>query len=310
MSLHTQPRRAGLVLAAVWLSAASALSGQSGRGVLAYALTHAQNYDASPSPDGRQLVYITALSGHEQLFIMDVDGTHSTQLTRDAADHEDPAWSPDGRWIAYVLVGGGQEVIHRMHPDGSGDEALTPADVPTIHPSWSRDSRRSLYCSDDDLHPPRKNASNIYAIDVSTRVVTLLVAGGVNTYPSLSPDGRHIAFRRMIGEMNSEVFVADSDGGHPVNLSNHPAFDGWPDWSPDGSRLAFALNRNANYQIFVMNADGTGVRLVANTEGRATSPHWSPDGSTIYFANCRKADFGSDCEVMAAKPSVDVIAPR
>jgi len=59
-----------------------------------------------------------------------------------------------------------------------------------------------------------------------------------------------------------------------------------------------------------MNADGTGVRLVANTEGRATSPHWSPDGSTIYFANCRKADFGSDCEVMAAKPSVDVIAPR
>ena len=100
--------------------------------------------------------------------------------------------------------------------------------------------------------------------------------------------------------MNSEVFVAESDGSNQRNLTNHPAFDGWPSWSPDGSQIVFASNRRANYQIFVMNADGSNVRLVANTEGRATEPRWSPDGKSIYFTDCRKVDFGVDCEVMVA----------
>jgi TolB protein len=102
----------------------------------------------------------------------------------------------------------------------------------------------------------------------------------------------------MLGEMNSEVFLKDGD--KEVNLSNHPAFDGWPAWSPDGKRIAFASNRNFNYQIFVMNADGSNVRLVANTEGRATEPRWSRDGSQIIFPICKKVDFGRDCQIYIA----------
>src|SRR3954466_7263942 len=59
-------------------------------------ITHAQNFDPFPSPDGKELVFISMLSGKEQLFSMDVDGSNFVQLTRDDADHEDPAWSPDG----------------------------------------------------------------------------------------------------------------------------------------------------------------------------------------------------------------------
>jgi TolB protein len=87
-------------------------------------------------------------------------------------------------------------------------------------------------------------------------------------------------------------------------VTNHPAFDGWPDWSPDGHRIAFASNRNWNYQIFVMNEDGSGVRLLANTEGRATAPKWGKDGKSVYFSNCRKVDFGTDCEIFVARDSV------
>ncbi len=36
--------------------------------------------------------------------------------------------------------------------------------VPAIHPTWSRDSRRILYCTDDDLRPPKKNASDVYSV--------------------------------------------------------------------------------------------------------------------------------------------------
>ena len=105
----------------------------------------------------------------------------------------------------------------------------------------------------------------------------------------------------MIGEMNSEVFVANSDGTGAKNLTNHPSFDGWPSWSPDGSRIAFASNRNSSYQIFTMNPDGSEVRLLANTEGRATAPQWARDGQKIYFPICKNVDFGSACEIFVAR---------
>jgi len=274
---------------------------------IAYELTYSQNYDPSLSPDGARMVYISAVGGREQLVIANVDGTHAMQITHDSIDHEDPAWSPDGRHIAFTYVARGEERIALMNVDGSGVELLTPATMRTIHPSWTPDGTRLLFCTDDDLHPPAKNPSDLYALDVRTKLLTRIMSGGVNTFPVMSPDGKRIAFRRMLGEMNSEVFVANADGSDARNLTNHQAFDGWPSWSPDGKRIAFASNRNAAYQIWVMNADGTAPRLVANTEGRATSPQWSRDGKKIYFPNCVHVDFGLSCQVYAV--AVEPVTP-
>jgi TolB protein len=268
---------------------------------IAYQFTHSVNVDPSLSPDGKELVYISVIAGKEQLFRMGIDGTNPKQLTQDNADHEDPAWSPDGHRIAFVLIKDGLEQIHLMNVDGSGTEPLTPKDVRAIHPNWSPDGRSVAYCTDDDLHPPQKNASDIYSIEVSSRNITKLISGGVNTYPSWSPDGKKLAFRRMLGENNSEVFLANSDGSEERNLTNDPAFDGWPAWSPDGTKIAFASNRDRNYEIYIMNPDGSAVQKVASTEGRATAPQWAKDGKTIYFPICRKTDFAFDCQVYAVK---------
>jgi TolB protein len=272
---------------------------QRGATQLAYQVTYSLNYDPAPSPDGKKLVFIKYLDGVEQLFIMNVDGTGSSQLTHDQASHEDPAWSPDGKQIAFVYVKGDSEIISVMNVNGSGFRHVSPANVKAIHPHWSPDGMRLIYCTDDDLAPPRKNDSDIKVVELATGKTITLITGGVNTYPSWSPDGKHVAFRRMVAEINSEVFVADADGSNARNLTNHPAFDGWPAWSPDGTRIAFASNRNSSYQIFVMNADGSEVRLLANTEGRATSPQWSRDGRKIYFPLCRNVDFGNACEIFA-----------
>jgi TolB protein len=274
---------------------------QRGAMTLAYQLTHVDQGEPFPSPDGKKLVFEVTISGFEQLFTMNVDGSSQAQLTHDPYNHDTPSWSPDGHKIAYVSDKSGRDAIYMMNSDGTGEELLSDNRHEYIHPTWSPDSSKVIYCSNDDLKPPKKNESEIYSLDIKTREVKTLIEGGTNTYPSWSPDGSKIAFRRMLGEMNSEVFVANGDGSNPRNLTNHPAFDGWPAWSPDGSQIAFSSNRNSSYQIFIMNADGSGVRLLANTEGRATEPRWAVDGRTIYFSLCKKVDWGTDCQVMAAQ---------
>jgi TolB protein len=268
---------------------------------LARQVTGSITIDPSFSPDGARMVYITVVAGVQQLFVANVDGKDAKQITQDAFDHEDPAWSHDGKRIAYVSYADGGQVISLMAPDGTDVQPLTPKDVHAIHPNWTPDSKSLVYCTTDDLDPPRKNAADIYRIEIASQQVTKLTSAGINTYPRLSPDGKHIAFRKIIDEMNSEVFVMDADGSNPQNLTNDPAYDGWPAWSPDGTKIAFASNRRGNHRIYVMDADGENVLPIVHDEGRATAPTWSPDGSSVYFSICASEDGVVGCEIFSAR---------
>ncbi len=68
-----------------------------------------------------------------------------------------------------------------------------------------------------------------------------------------------------------------------TNLTNHPAEDTGPAWSPDGKRIAFCSSRSGNLDIWLMNADGHGVRQVTQFPGIDRTPTWSPDGERIAF---------------------------
>ncbi len=93
----------------------------------------------------------------------------------------------------------------------------------------------------------------------------------------------------------------DADGSNQQNMTNDPAYDGWPVWSPDGSKIAFASNRRGNHRIYVMDADGKNVLPIVHDEGRAPAPAWSPDGKSIYFPICARKDGIAGCEIFAAK---------
>jgi TolB protein len=82
---------------------------------------------------------------------------------------------------------------------------------------------------------------------------------------------------------NDEVYSMNADGTSPTRLTNDPAADTQPAWSPDGRRIAFVSFRDGNGEIYVMNADGTGQTRITNTAAGESSPTWSPDRKKIAF---------------------------
>jgi len=115
----------------------------------------------------------------------------------------------------------------------------------------------------------------------------VLVSAGVFTSV-----GR-IAFTSDHPDGNSEIWVMDADGTGQRRLTVGP---GWannesPDWSPDGSKIAFDSDRDGHRQIYVMNADGTGQTNLSNSPAYDESPSWSPDGAEITFQSNRDGNW-------------------
>ena len=96
-----------------------------------------------------------------------------------------------------------------------------------------------------------------------------------------SNTGRIVFTSRRDG--NNEIYVMDADGGNQENLTNHPAYDGQPDWSPEGTKIAFVSRRDGVSQIYVMDADGKNPIRLTDGPRWKRDPDWSPNEQKIAF---------------------------
>jgi TolB protein len=88
-----------------------------------------------------------------------------------------------------------------------------------------------------------------------------------------------------------------ASGGGVIRVTNDPANDDSPSWSPSGGYIAFASTRDGgDYDIFTINEDGSELSQLTFNDAKDTAPAWSPNGGRIAFVSTR--DGGEDIYVM------------
>ena len=96
---------------------------------------------------------------------------------------------------------------------------------------------------------------------------------------------------------NLDIYTIDTNGENLINLTNHPADDYSPTWSPDGRAMAYVSERDGNPEIYVMDLNTKEQRRLTEHKATDIDPAWSPDGRSIAFASNLARDHAADTDI-------------
>jgi serine/threonine protein kinase/Tol biopolymer transport system component len=257
-----------------------------------------------PVSDGLHLLrYDTEDSGYE---LVDIESREAVALTSEGPDPEQTlfvshALSPDSRWVAGVLwVGaepdrspsrdndGGRE-LRAFEVGGRGEGRRLHDWGPEHHVQvfgWSPDQRLVWLFV---MRPDR--AAEIASVEVSTgsfEVVRTLARRSHTQGPSLSPDGRFIAFHDADEGEGPDLFLLATDGSGEVRVE-HPASDSKPLFTPDGAGVVFVSDRRPGFrdlwfQAIVDGRPDGDPRIVMDDLGLfGVAMQFGENGSLFYF---------------------------
>ena len=99
---------------------------------------------------------------------------------------------------------------------------------------------------------------------------------------SKAPDTAKIVFTSA-RDGNREIYLMNPDGSQQIRLTDNPADDLYPAWSPTGEQILFTSNRNGERDLYLMDANGENVKRVFRKSAHRAHPTWSPDGKQIAY---------------------------
>ena len=185
---------------------------------------------------------------------------------------------PTGK-IVFVCYVKQIDQICLMNADGTNREQLTNFQATAFYPSLSLNEGTIYFSS------KQSGGFELYSMGINGKNQQRLTKNIGSLYaPELSPNGEWVVFTNN----GNGLWLMHPDGENAHHISDRDDID--PNWSWDGSMIAFASSRVGERQLFIMNADGSNIRQVTNLNNMGGRSTWSPDGTKLAFYRGPVAD--------------------
>ncbi len=240
------------------------------------------------SPDGKQIAFVSNISGRNNIWLVPATSGWPTQLTISDQRQTHPVWSPDGTWIAYISDHDGDEQwdIFLVSPK-TGDvvNLTTSPESAEDEPAWSSDGRQIAYIT----KPKTGSTFEIDLMDVATRHVRHLTKNTPkelsNWQPIFSRDGKFLIYTQAhAGGRDSNIFVLDLSSGQSTNLTQHQGEHIYEaqDVSPDGKTILVTSNAGNGYDnVGLLDIASRKIDWLTAEKWRLQAGAFSPDGKSL-----------------------------
>ncbi len=250
---HTQLARLGVVAWAVVasLSSVALARGPDTRELVTRLSQLTSCTSPSFSPDGRDIAFVTDITGTPQVWKVPASGGWPTQVTALEDTVSSVSWSPDGRWLAVSAAPGGgmNSQVYLLSPDGFEQSRITPGGRETnrLGP-WSHDGRK-LALGSNSRTPAAMDA---YLHDVASGETELVARNeGIGGIADLDRATRSALLTRLAGRGSNDLYLLDLANGNEVHLTPHRgpgSFSG--EIAPDGRTVYVASNKERDTIAF------------------------------------------------------------
>jgi Tol biopolymer transport system component/class 3 adenylate cyclase len=238
------------------------------------------------SPKTNTLLLFTEASGKEQIWTMTTDGSDLRKLVEGESRIGTPRWSATGDAIYYLRPRGDAADLVRVPVSGtSAESSVVVSGLRTGgYFTLSDDGSKLAYTQ-------KEYSANLWSVETPAsgaiaKIEKTLTSGTLTSDdPSISPDGRWVAFVMSRSDTEGNIYKMSIDGGQPTQLTFFDAANSSsPAWSPDGRRIAFIYDQGGIAKIWTVNTDGSSVRPLDKPNPSDTNYElaWAPSAEIIY----------------------------